>query len=79
MNAQQLIGFLKTMPPDAEVGMVVDGAIRYEVEAGWLARNGEVALASIGQRVQVDEHRPADAPSLEERAVWIVEPSPALG
>lgn len=70
MQVKQLIALLQEMPQEADVGCVYDGAIRTPVEAVWLARSGEVALAGIGDSVYSTRDRPESAPTKETEPYW---------
>lgn len=63
MKVSELIEALKTMPPDAEVHHLWDGALRTEINYVWLARNGVVGTSDFEQVCYDDDERPAEAPS----------------
>lgn len=77
MKVSQLIDILQTMPKDAEVWCVWDGAPRTGVEAVWMARSGQVMLADPGDVVYGTEDRPASAPTEEEEPYWSVPELPS--
>mgnify|MGYP000261664796 CR=1 FL=1 len=55
MNVRNLIAALSALPPDAEVDMVWDSAMRSTVSFVWLARSGIVALAPYNETVDGDD------------------------
>lgn len=70
MTAKELIALLATMPPDARVFHLWDGALRTEVEHVWLSRSGVVGTSDVGQVCYCAEDWPANAPTEEEIPYW---------
>lgn len=70
MKVQQLIAQLSTLPPDADVVAVWDGAARNGINVVWLARSGTVCLGDEGAVVYDTEDRPASAPTTAQDAFW---------
>lgn len=60
MTANRLIKVLETMPGDAEVEMVYDGAARADVNCVWVAASGHVLLADIDERCLYRHDRPIE-------------------
>jgi hypothetical protein len=54
----KLVELLKTMPQDAEVWHVWDGAARTKIELVWLANSGNVITADFDESVYSEESWP---------------------
>ena len=61
MTNKELISELAKLPPDAQVGLVYDGALRSNVEFVWLTRSGQISLCSYGEHILNVEDLPVDA------------------
>lgn len=70
MTNANLIEILKTLPQDAEVGVIWDGGMRSIVRFAWETKGGEIALADYGDVVYSDRSRPKHAPSPDEDKYW---------
>ena len=66
MKVSDIIEKLKTLPQDAEMGHLWDGAVRSNVDCVYLAKSGMVVGAPEYQSAYYDEDRPKDAPSEDE-------------
>jgi len=62
MTIKEIIEVLQTMPPNAKMGMLWDGAVRSYVEGIYLSRSGDVVGSPKGQPAYYDEDRPKNAP-----------------
>ena len=74
MNVCQLIAVLGTMPPDAEVRQMWEGAARSVIDHVWLSREGYVVTAEGGEISYDSGDRPIDAPSVEQDRTWRFSP-----
>ena len=70
MKVRELREKLKSMPQDAEVVHIWDGAARTYIEVVYLANNGDVATADFRQVVYEDEDRPIGAPTTKDVLHW---------
>ena len=62
MKNSELVAQLLKLPADAEAAIVFDGAVRVELDAVWLTRSGQIAVASAREYVTDDSDRTAEAP-----------------
>ena len=70
MKVHELIATLGTLPREADVQVVWDGAARSDVRHAYLSRKGSVMLADAGEVVYDDADRPETAPSVAEARYW---------
>lgn len=70
MKVHEMIAALQAMPPDADMGVIWDGAARSSCDLVWLARGGRVLIADYAGPVYASEERPAWAPSVEQERYW---------
>ena len=70
MNVTELIAALQTMPADADVLHLWDGAARSGIKHVWLARNGSVVTADNAEVCYYTDDRPLDAPTSEQAPYW---------
>lgn len=62
LTIKEIIDILKTMPQDAEMGCLWDGACRSTVDGIYLAKSGVVVGAPYEEPAYYDEDRPEGAP-----------------
>lgn len=67
MKVAKLIEKLRDLPPDSEVAMLWDGALRGDADHVYLSRSGDVVIAPGGQVVYSVADRPEGAPGREEQ------------
>lgn len=70
MTAKELMALLATMPPDARVWHLWDGALRTEIQHVWLARSGVVATADDNHVCYDTDDRPAGTPDSKQDPYW---------
>ena len=70
MTVKQLIAALETMPPDADVTHLWDGAPRTGIEHVWLARAGFVVTSDYDEVCYDDDARPESAPTRAVERYW---------
>ena len=70
MKVRDLIAALQTMPPDAEVLHLWDGAPRTAIEHVWLARGGFVVTADYGAYCSPVDALPAGEPDPAPGDYW---------
>ena len=70
MNVAQAIKILNTLPANAPLHHLWDGALRTEIEHIYLGKTGKVVTADWGENSYEDDGRPVDAPSSEEDRYW---------
>lgn len=70
MKVSALIEQLKSMPQDAEVMHLWDGALRTNIEIVYLSKCGTVVTSDYGMVCYSEEQRPLDAPSKEQDPYW---------
>lgn len=71
MKVRELIMRLGVMPPDAEVMLLYDGALRGNCDSVWLTRNGEtVGLGDESEPIYSDASRTLNAPSAGDDPYW---------
>ena len=70
MKIKEIIKILKTMPQNAEMGHLWDGAVRSLVDGIYLAKSGLVVGAPAEHPAYYDEDRPKGAPTAEEDDNW---------
>lgn len=66
MTIKEIIEVLKTMPQDAQMGHLWDGAVRSMVDGIYLSQSGVVVGAPEGEPAYNDEDRPVGAPNENE-------------
>lgn len=70
MIVKDLIEILKTMPQDAPVLHLWDGAPRTAIEHVWVSRGGIVITADCGEHCYANEDRPSSAPTEDQQPLW---------
>lgn len=70
MTVKMLINQLTTLPPEAPVLLLSDGALRNELENVWMAHSGRVGLGANDEPVYDEEDRPAYAPTERTEPFW---------
>ncbi len=70
ITVQGLIALLQTMPQDAVVDHLWDGAPRTRINLVWLSRSGHVITSDYDEVCYYDEARPKDAPSEKDEPHW---------
>lgn len=70
MKVKEIIKILETMPQEAEMGHLWDGAVRSHIDTVYLAKSGVVVGAPKGEPAYYDEDRPKDAPSEKQDGYW---------
>lgn len=72
MTVTELRVLLETMPPEAEVTSIWDGAARSQFDVVYVSRRGDVVLAQRGDTVYYTQDRPKTAPTESENGHWVV-------
>lgn len=62
MKVSDLMQLLSHIHPNAEVGVIVDGAVRCYPEFGWTAKSGMFVLSDAEAPVYYEEDQPAMLP-----------------
>ena len=70
MKVREMIAALQTMPLDADMGVVWDGAARSRCDIVWLAQSGSVLIADFNSPVYEDRDRPSWAPTSKQDRYW---------
>jgi hypothetical protein len=70
MTNKELIKQLKKLPKNAIVNALWDGEPRTEINAVWLANNGEIILCDNDDLVYSDMSRPKSAPKAADDPFW---------
>ena len=76
MKVQDLIEVLKTMPQDAYVLHLWDGAPRTAIEHVWLSRDGIVITADCGEHCHSEEDLPVGAVTDGPHRLWYTPTTP---
>jgi hypothetical protein len=76
MKVHQLIKVLQSMPQEAFVLHLWDGAPRTAIEHVWLSRDGIVITADCGMHCYANEDRPSNAPTQKEDSMWYTPSEP---
>lgn len=70
MKVHELIIALQSMPEDAEVWHLWDGAARTTINVVWVACDGKVITSDYGMCVNDTHTRPVGAPTRAEELYW---------